>query len=58
MTTNYVHFSRKGSALESLMENKDNQEATMKKSMDAVMIARIDAILEKVKDPESGLSVA
>lgn len=40
------------------MENKDNQEATMKKSMDAVMIARIDAILEKVKDPESGLSVA
>ena len=30
----------------------------MKESMDAGMIARIEAILEKVKDPESGLSVA
>jgi len=30
----------------------------LKESMDAGMIARIEAILEKVKDPESGLSVA
>jgi len=30
----------------------------MKTAMDAGMITRIDAILEKVKDPESGLPVA
>ncbi len=30
----------------------------MKKTMDAGMIAGIESVLEKVKDPESGLSVA
>ena len=40
------------------MERIDDKGHAGKGAMDAGMIARIDSILERVKDPESGLSVA